>query len=135
MAANPKLTTLAVNAEADALAILFDSGFLKIYSGSQPASADTAISGQTLLATLTFSTTAFPSAVAGVLTAGAIASDMNAAATGTATWFRAIKSDGITKIMDGSVGSANADLVLNTVAIQANAQVDCTGFILTLPKS
>ena len=135
MAMNPKLTNLSVNTEADALAALFNGGLLKIYTGSQPSTADTAISGQTLLATLTFAATAFPAAVAGVLTANAIASDLTAAATGTATWFRALKSDGVTKIMDGSVGTSNADLVLSIVAIQANARVDCTGFILTLPKN
>ncbi len=135
MAANPKVTTLGVNAEADALAALFNSGFLKIYSGSQPATADSAVTTQILLATLTFSTTAFQGAVAGVLSANPIASDMAAAATGTASWFRCLKSDGTTKIMDGSVGTSNADLVLSTTSIQQNAQVDCSNFVLTIPKS
>ena len=134
MASNPKITNIGVNTEADAFAALFNGGRLLIYDGSQPATADTAITTQRLLATLTFATTAFPAAANGVLTANAITSDMAAALTGTPAWFRALKSDGLTKIMDGSAGTANADLIISTAAIQANAQVDCTSFVLTLSK-
>jgi hypothetical protein len=49
-----RLTNAAVNAEADAFARLLDNGYLRIYSGTQPATADTALSGNTLLAELRF---------------------------------------------------------------------------------
>ena len=134
MANNPKVTNLGVNTEGDALAALFNSGVLKIYDGTQPATADTAITTQNLLATLTFSATAFPSAVNGVLTANAITGDTDADRTGTASWFRALKSDATTKIMDGSVDTSGADLNLNSTAIQIHAEVDCTSFTITLSK-
>jgi hypothetical protein len=50
MAHNLKLSNAAVNAKADALAALANNGYLRIYSGSQPADADSAITSQVLLA-------------------------------------------------------------------------------------
>jgi hypothetical protein len=87
MAHNPKLTNLGANSAADAVTALANSGFIKVYDGAQPATADTAITTQVLLATLTFGATAFGSAVAGVATANSITSDSAADATGTAAWF------------------------------------------------
>src|SRR3954470_21205314 len=118
MANNLKMSNAAVNAEADALSDLLDNGFLRIYDGSQPATADTAIGAQVLLAELRFNATASGAAVAGVLTFNAITSDTDNNATGTASWYRALKSDGTSAVMDGSVGTASADLVLNSTAIQ-----------------
>jgi hypothetical protein len=129
-----KLTNLAVNTEADALGALFDGGVLKIYNGTQPATADTAITTQTLLATLSLDTPAFGAAVNGILTANTITADPDAAAAGTASWFRAFESDGTTKILDGSVGTSSADLIMNSTSIQQHAQVSVTSFVLTFSK-
>lgn len=130
-----RLTNAAVNAEADAFARLLDTGYLRIYSGVQPATADTALSGNTLLAELRFSATSAPAASAGVITFSAITSDTSADATGTAAFFRAFKSDGTTAVYDGSVGTATSDLILNSVAIQISAQVDVTALTHTVPKT
>ena len=135
MANNLKLSNVAVNAEADAFARLLDSGYLRIYSGVQPSTADTALSGNTLLAELRYAATSAPAAVTGVLTFNAIVSDTAADATGTASFFRVFKSDGTTVVYDGSVGIASADLVLNSTAIQISAQVDVTSLTHTVPRS
>jgi len=134
MALNPKRSNLAASTAADAMAALANAGKLRIYTGAQPATADDAIGAVTLLAELVFANPAFGAAVNGVATANAIASDVTADATGTATWFRVWKSDGVTPIWDGSVGAAAADLVLNSVAIQAGARVDVTSLTLTESK-
>lgn len=134
MALNPKRSNLAASTAADAMAALANAGKLRIYTGAQPATADDAIGAVTLLAELVFANPAFGAAVNGVATANAIASDTTADATGTATWFRVWKSDGVTPIWDGSVGAAAADLVLNSVAIQAGARVDVTSLTLTESK-
>lgn len=134
MASNPRRTNLAANTACDAMAALANSGKLRIYDGSQPATADTAITSQVLLAELTMNATAFGAAVAGVATANAITQDSAADATGTAAWFRLWKSDGTTAICDGSVGAATADLILNAVAIVAGAAVSVTAFTLTENK-
>lgn len=134
MAANLKLANATVNGQADDLARRLDSGYLRIYDGAQPATADTALGAQVLLAELRFAATSAPAAAAGVLTFNAIVSDTSANATGTATWFRCLASDGTTVVFDGSVGTASADLILNSTAISAGAQVDVTSFVHTVPK-
>ena len=46
-----------------------------------------------------------------------------AAATGTASWFRITKSDGTTVVMDGSVGTSSADMILNNTSIATGQTV------------
>jgi predicted amidohydrolase YtcJ len=135
MALNLKLSEAAVNAEADAHSALLNSGYLRIYDGTQPTNADTALGSQVLLAELRFGATAFAAASAGVATANAITSDSSANATGTAAWYRTLKSDGTTVVSDGSVGTSGANLNLNSVSITVGAVVDCTAFVFTQPKS
>lgn len=134
MANNPKFSNTTVNAEADALARLLDNGYLRVYSGSQPATADTAIGAQVLLAELRFNATSAPAAVAGLLTFNAIASDTSADATGTAAWFRALKSDGSTVVLDGTVGTSGTDAIINAVSIVAATTVDCSAMSLQVGK-
>jgi hypothetical protein len=142
MASNIHVAAAYRKAMLDASASLktdANSGVLNIYSGTQPADGDTALSGNTLLASLTMNATAFsgPSGTAStdqVLTAGSITQDSSADATGTATFFRLFKSDGTTKILDGSVGTSAADLNLNTTSIVSGAAVSVTSMTLTLVK-
>ena len=132
---NLKLSNNVVNGQADALSVLADNGYIRIYDGTQPANAETAISTQTLLAELRFNTDAAPSAVAGVLTFNAITQDSNANNTGTASWFRALKSDGSTVLFDGSVGTTGSDMnLINTVSIVAGATVGVSSFVYTVNK-
>jgi hypothetical protein len=128
MATNPKLSDVAANAEADAVAALLNNGYLRIYTTPQPANANTALSGQTLLATLRFNATAFGASVAGLATANALTQDSDAAATGTAVWFRALKSDGTTVVFDGDIGTSAADLVMATTSIVQHAIISVTSF-------
>lgn len=132
MANNLKLSSTAVNAEADALSDLLDNGYLRIYDGSQPANANTAITSQVLLAELRFNATAAPAASGGVLTMNAITQDSSANATGTATWFRALKSDGSTVVFDGSVSTSGADLNLGSTSITSGASVAVTSMTFTV---
>lgn len=128
MALNTQLANATVNAQADALGTLLDNGYLRLYDGAQPATADTAVSTQVLLAELRFAADAFPAAVGGLLTANAITADSAANATGTASWFRALKSDGTTVVLDGSVGTADANMTIATTSISAGQTVSCSSF-------
>lgn len=129
-----KLSNLSVNTEADALSPLFNNGYLRIYNGTQPTNADTAIGAQVLLAELRFNATAAPSASNGVLTFNSITQDSSADNTGTASWFRALKSDGTTVLLDGTVGTSGTDLILASTSIVAGAIVGVTSFVYTIPK-
>jgi hypothetical protein len=124
----------SVNIKTDA-----NSGVLNIYSGTQPADGDAALSGNTLLASLTMNATAFSvssgtASTDQTLTANAINSDTSADATGTATFFRLFKSDGTTKITDGSAGTSGTDLVLNSASLVSGTTVAVSSMVLTLPK-
>jgi hypothetical protein len=135
MALNPQLSNAAASAAADATCALANNGYLRIYTSPQPSTADTAVSTQTLLAELRFGATAFGSAVAGVATANAITSDSAADATGTAAWFRVLKSDGTSALWDGSVGTSGANLNFATTSFVANAQIDVSSFTYSQSKS
>jgi hypothetical protein len=137
MAKNTRMANPTVNVQADALARHLDNGYLRIYSGTQPTNADDAITSQVLLAELRFAATSAFAAVNGVLTFNAVTSDDAANATGTATWFRCLRSDGTTIVMDGTVGNigSNSNLELATTAIVENARISVTSFIHTVAKS
>lgn len=128
MSNTAKLTNARKNTMANALATSLNSGYLRIYSGSEPATADTALSGNTLLAELRFNATAAPSAVNGLLTFNAITSDASNNASGTATFFRAFRSDGTTVEIQGSVGTSGAALVMASTTITAGGTTAVSSF-------
>lgn len=104
------------------------SALLRIYDGTRPATGGAAT---TLLAELTCNTTFAAAAAAGVLTLNAITQDSSANATGTATWFRIVKSDGTSFVLDGNVGTSGSDLNLTTTSIVATQPVSVTSFTIT----
>lgn len=130
MALDTKISVALANIALDAEKAEFNSGILRIYSGTRPANVAAAITG-TILAELTLNATAFGAAAAGVSTANAITADSSANATGTATHYRVFKSDGTTALEDGDVGTAAANLVLNTTSIVAGANVSISAYTRT----
>ena len=138
MAADPRLSNAAASAAADAVVDLIDAGAgagsLKIYDGTIPTNANTAIGAQVLLATLTFSDPAFGAASNGVATANAITSDSSADATGTATWARIADSNGNT-VMDVTVGTSGEDINFNTVSFVSGATIAISSLTYTQAKS
>jgi hypothetical protein len=135
MALNTQLANAQRSRAADAVCVRANSGILRIYDGSQPATADTAIGAQVILAELTMNSTAFGAASNGVATANAITSDTSANNTGTAAWFRLFESDGTTVICDGTVGTSGDDMNLNTVSIVSGANVSISSATFTMPKT
>lgn len=142
IANNFNISNVAAKSLADKFEIEVDIGstasVIDIRSGVQPADPDTVASG-TLLATLTFSATAFGAATdanpGGRITANAITSDSSADATGTAGYFR-IRATGIgaADVADGEIGTAASDLNMNTVSITAGSTVSITSFTVTMPE-
>lgn len=138
--ANFIISTAARNAMCDALVDLIDAGtdgLLKIFAGTQPANPGTT-HAETILATLTFSTTAFGAASSGTATANAITSDTSIDNTGTAAWFR-IGDSTLTNtsagIMDGDVGTSGADLNFNSVAFSSGAECAISSLTITVNAS
>ena len=132
MALNPSVGVAYRNAECDATVAQCNNGSIRLYTGTRPATADTALSGNTLLVTCACSATAAPAASGGVATFNAITSAA-AVATGTATFFRAMKSDGTSCVFQGEVGTSGADLNLNSTSIQSGATVAISSLTYTRP--
>jgi len=128
MPLNTQLANATVNGQADNLSARLNNGYLRIYDGTQAATADTALGAQVLLAELRFSATAAPAASNGLITFNALTADSSANAAGTASWYRALGSDGTTVVMDGSVGTATSNLILNSVSITLGANVSVSAF-------
>jgi hypothetical protein len=114
-----------------------NSGSLVIYSGTQPTNPDTALSGNTALATFTFSAAACGSnSTSGsfkVCTLSFAASTVTASATGTATFARMLESDGTTVDGDWTVSTTGADINLNSTSITSGGNVTLSTMQLKMP--
>lgn len=115
----------------DALTNEANSGLLRFYTGTRPTNADTALSGNTLLCTLTLNATSAGAASGGVWTANAITSDSSADATGTATFARLLQSDGTTAIADFSLGTSGTEVIVNTTSIVSGAVISASSMTIT----
>jgi hypothetical protein len=119
---------------------------MRVYTGSQPADADSATSG-TLLCTLTAAgadnapLTWATTATGGTITKGTEAWSGTVGANGTAGWFRIspIADNGLASTtferMDGSISTAGAEINLSNLLLEANAPVTVTQFSVQLPRA
>lgn len=125
-----------------ALSNVGGTGVVKIFTGSAPASCETADTG-TLLATFNLINPAFPTAVdnsaggataTASLTAGIVAS-ATAGNTGSAGYFRAYPhAPSTTNAWDqGTVGTSAADMIINTTAITSGDTVTITAWAISFP--
>lgn len=126
------LSRATASAAADAVTAALARGFLRIYAGERPASPDRGTSAPRLVE-LRFQSPAFDAAIDGVATARALATGV-AQVTGTATWFRALESDGTSVVFDGSVGPRGADLLVSDPVIQRDAEVSVTRLTYSHPR-
>ena len=132
-------------------AATFANGVIEVYTGTQPATADSAVSG-TLLGTVTLASGAFtPGTATNGLTfasasGGAVAKtgvwSFNGVATGTAGWFRlkgnATDAGGASTTLprlDGSIATSGADLNLSNISIVTSAPTTVDSFTWTQPAS
>lgn len=141
----PFITNTAAKAAMDAVADLVDAGTtdpngaLVVYDGTPPADADTALSGNTLLATVELQDPAFNAAAdaapgAIVTLQGVPLSDTSIDATGTASFARLFDRDNAV-IAQFTVGTSGTDIIVNSTAFQSAATFTVTAFTITHPES
>lgn len=135
MALTQKLSNAAANAEVAALAAQLDGGFLDIYTGTQPPTADDGIGSAVLLASLQFGSPAFGAPSNGSVNSNPITDEDDAPASGVATWYRCYQADHVTTVQDGSVGTVGCNLNLTDINILLHAIVSISSFSLTASKS
>lgn len=121
--------TLVRNTIADTVVDLIDAG------GSAGTLNFYTSNGGTLLATLTFSSTAFGAAASGVATAAAITEDANTAA-GTVAWFEVHDSSGNT-IFEGDVtddDTGTGSILLSSTTLGTGDTLSVTSLTYTAPN-
>lgn len=133
MAVNLKCADAHVNAQADALNALYNGGKLRLYTGTQAATADTAIGAQVKVVEFTLPTPCFGASAAGVVTANAI-TDVVGLTLGDAAFYRVVKADGTTSLQDGSVGTSGANLNMDAVTIVAGVTQHINSWSHTVTK-
>jgi hypothetical protein len=132
-----RLATATRNAACDAVVDLLDggpaAGTIKIYTGTQPTTANDTATG-TLLATITLSDPAFGAASSGVATLSGTPLSATGVAAGTAGWARLADSTGAT-VMDGSVTATGGggQIELATTTISVGVTVSITSGTVTMP--
>jgi hypothetical protein len=137
-----RISNAARSDACDAVVDLVDvggPGFIRVYTGPQPAGPDTLPSG-TLLAEFTLANPAFGAAVNGVATLDATPTlDTTGLTDGTAGWFRLLTAaeeagDG-QGVLDGSVTATGGggQLELNTTTISTGVDVSITAGTVTMP--
>lgn len=106
---------------------------IKVYDGTQPADADTALSGNTLLAEFAMTDPAAAAAASGVLTLSAISDDASADATGTASWARIADSNGLTVFdVDVTATGGGGGMEFNTVSFVIAKTISVSSFTISL---
>lgn len=132
-----RLATATRNAACDAVVDLLDlgsgAGTIKIYTGTQPTTANDAVAG-TLLATITMSDPAFGAASTGAAALAGTPLSATAVASGTAGWARVADSNAAT-VFDGSVTATGGggQIELATTTITSGVTVQITSGTVTMP--
>lgn len=136
-----RLSASTMNAITDAIAKSLNGpgtnvGLMKLYTGTQPASADSPTTG-TLLAVLAFSTQSYQEA--GIVDFGyavnnAIQGVGQVITPGLMGWFRIQAGSGFT-VLDGSIDQKGADINFDTCAVAVGGTIVIESLPFTLPSA
>lgn len=134
-----RISIAAAIAQCNAITALADNGSkLQIYGGAMPATADTALSGQTLLAEFPLAADPFQDAVDtvnGAVATGNPVDAQDALATGTATWGRVINSAGnAVFIGDASTTAGTGAIKISSTSITTGIEIAVISLSYTQPK-
>ena len=125
----PKYSDAASCGRADNLLARLNNGYLRAYNGTAPATADTALSGNTLLQESRFNATAFPASSGhGSATSNAITA-VAATVSSTPTFYRGYASDGTTCVVQWNT----TDIVLSPTNMTNGVTVTYTAMVHTEP--
>ena len=138
------LSLRAAAAMLDALTAQLDSGaqagYIEVRSGTKPMAVEDSARDGEVLAVVILNDPAFglsiyePESLWAEVDAivEPVLTDSKAGGTGTATWFRAYDSNDH-PILDGTVGTVHADLVVNAAYVEAGQPFTVTSLKLRMP--
>lgn len=124
-----KYSTALRNAQLDAIEPRVAGNVLRIYSGAAPANITDAASG-TLLASITLPADPFAAAASGSKVKAGTWSTAGASASGTAGYFRIVNTSTSETVMQGTVGTSAADLIVDNTAFVAGQAFTVTTFTI-----
>lgn len=123
---NARLNTIETYAGGTAVLNVY-----QITTGSAVPAADTGAVPGTLLAQITNPADYFTAASGGSMVKAGTWSDTSADSAGTADFFRLCKNDGTTCVLQGSMGTAAADMIVDNAVFAAGQTFTVTTFTLT----
>jgi hypothetical protein len=124
-------STAVKNARLDAISTSWGATpKLRVYSGTPPANASAALSGNTLLVEVTPAPAAASGATKDML--GGVKTN-TAAAAGTASFYRVYDSPGTNCHEQGTVGTSATDLIIDNTTIALAQTVNFNTFTKTEP--
>ena len=128
-------STAVKNARLDAISSTWGaSPKLRLYSGTPPTNAATALSGNNLLAEVTPTPAAASNASKDMLGGAKSTTGTAAAGTGTtATFYRVYDSGGTTCHEQGTVAQSGGDVTIDNPSIAQNQAVNINTFTKTEP--
>lgn len=135
-----KISNAAAKAAVDAVTALLNAGgagLLRIYSGTEPADADTALSSNTVLADFDLAADAFGDAAdtnPGAAATADTIDDVNASNSGTATFFRLLNNAGVA-VIQGTVGTSAADCIVTSTTFVAGQPCHVVSLTISHPES
>lgn len=135
MAKNTKLATDIINGQADLLAAALKDGYIDIYDGTQPESPEADVGTRKMCVSMRLGSPAFAPSVKGLISANQISSGVSVADVNPATWARLYRADHKTAVMDVSVGTRDANIILPTTHIVRGVTVTCSSFLHSVAKS
>jgi hypothetical protein len=118
----PSISTAAAAAQLHALMGLLSNGFIDIYEGAMPDSANDATSQNALrLVSCKLGPSSFQlkNGVAKLNEPARGTAEVN----GHAEWYRLYQADHVTAIADGTVGTSKANLLIESTKIKAKAVI------------
>lgn len=133
--------------DTDCFREIFDLGFVKIYSGTVPATADAALGGATLLCTVSINSTGTGLEFAATASGGVLAKDSGDtwsgtnAATGTASFYRlvAVGDDGTSSStqarVQGTIGTGGSDMNVGSTTLTSGQPFTLNYFTQALVPS
>ncbi len=132
MPSNLFVSNVGASSAISSFAAQLQAGFIDIYAGTQPATANLNTTGaEFILFEVTFPSPA-GSVVSSTFTAGTLAAT-TCTSTGIATFYRCYTSSRVA-IIDGSVSTAAADMNFNTNNIVAGVSGAVTSYVLNFTE-
>lgn len=135
MAKNTKLATDIIDGQANLLATALKDGYIDIYDGVQPDSPETEVGSRKLCVSLKFGSPAFMPAENGIISANPIQQSRIIADVNPATWARCYRADHKTPVMDVSVGTKDANVIVPTTHMVSGVTMGISSFMHSVAKS